>query len=116
MKRILIAVLLGVFVTIGFAAQTTTAQEKQEKKEKPAVAAKEARWHGIIVRMSKDASTLDVRKGNTERKIFYDSSTKWTKGTKPMEMSEFKEGSDVICLGKFDEKGEFHATRIDFRR
>jgi len=31
-------------------------------------------------------------------------------------MSEFKEGSDVICLGSADEKGEFRATRIDLRR
>jgi hypothetical protein len=67
-------------------------------------------------RISKDASTLDVRRGTNEKKIYYDSSTKWTKGTKTIEMSEFKEGSDVICLGKADEKGEFHATRIDLRR
>jgi hypothetical protein len=30
-------------------------------------------------------------------------------------MKEFKDGSDVICLGKYDEKGDFHATRIDLR-
>jgi hypothetical protein len=116
MKRILIAVLLGVFLTIGFATQTATAQEKQEKKEKPAVAAKELRWHGTLVRFNKDISTLNVRKGTTERTIHYDSSTQWTKGKKPIDMSEFKEGSDVICLGKADEKGEFHATQVDLRR
>jgi len=113
MKKILILVLLGVFAAIGFATQTATAQET---KEKPAVAAKEARWHGTLIRISKDASTLDVRKGTIERKIHYDSSTKWTRGTTAIEMSEVKEGSDVICLGKFDEKGEFHASRIDLRR
>jgi hypothetical protein len=113
MKKILILVLLGVFATIGFAAQTVKAQEK---KEKPAVAAKEVRWHGTLVRISKDASSLDVRKGTNEKKIYYDSSTKWTKGTTDVDMKEFKDGSDVICLGKYDEKGDFHATRIDLRR
>ena len=52
----------------------------------------------------------------SERKIHFDSSTKWTQGSKTVDMSEFKEGSDVICLGGADEKGEFHATRIDLRR
>jgi len=113
MKRILVVVLLGVLVTMGFVVSTSVAQEQ---KEKPAVAAKEARWRGMVVRFNKDASTLDVRKGAIERKIYYDSSTKWTKGEKTIEMSEVKDGSVVICLGKYDEKGEFHATRIDLRR
>jgi hypothetical protein len=34
---------------------------------------------------------------------------------KPADQSEFKEGADVICLGQYDEKKEFHATRIDLR-
>jgi len=74
------------------------------------------RWHGIIVRINKDQSTLDVRKGNIEKKIHFDSSTKWTRGTKTIDMSEFKEGADVICLGTF-EKGNvvMNATRIDLR-
>jgi hypothetical protein len=113
MKRILVVVLLGILVTMGFVVSTSVAQEK---KEKPAVAAKEARWHGMVVRFHKDASTLDVRKGAIQRTIHYDSSTKWTKETKTIEMSEVKDGSVVICLGKYDEKGEFHATRIDLRR
>ena len=113
MKRILVVVLLGMLVTMGFVVSTSVAQEK---KEKPAVAAKEARWHGTLLRFNKDASTLDVRRGTNEKKIYYDSSTKWTKGEKTIEMSEVKEGSDVICLGTYDEKGELHATRIDLRR
>jgi hypothetical protein len=67
--------------------------------------------------MDKDASTMDVRKGSIEKKIHFDSSTKWTEGTKPADMSKFKEGSDVICLGTY-EKGSvvMNATRIDLRR
>jgi hypothetical protein len=113
MKRILVVVLLGILVTLGFVVSTSVAQEQ---KEKPAVAAKEARWHGMVVRFNKDASTLDVRKGAIERTIHYDASTKWTKGTETIEMSTVNEGSIVICVGKYDEKGELHATRIDLRR
>ena len=72
MKRILVVVLLGILVTMGFVVSTSVAQEK---KEKPAVAAKEARWHGTLVRFNKDASTLDVKRGNSERRIYFDSST-----------------------------------------
>jgi hypothetical protein len=112
MKRILTLVLLGVFAAIGFAAQTVTAQQK---KEKPAVAAKEERWHGTLIRVNKDASTLDVRRGTHERTISYDSSTKWTMGKKVIEMSELKENAHVLCVGTVDEKGVFHATRVDLR-
>jgi len=113
MKRIVVLVLLGLFAMVVFAAPRTMAQEE---KEKPAVAAKEQRWHGTLIRFNKDTSTIDVRKGAIDRRIHYDSSTKWTKGTKTIEMSDVKEGSDVICMAKTDEKGEFHATRVDLRR
>ena len=113
MRKVLLLMLLGLLATIGLAAATAI---PQETKEKPTATAKEARWHGIIVRINKDTSTLDVKKGNSERKIYFDSSTKWTSGKKDVEMSAFKEGSDVICLGKFDEKGDFRATRIDLQQ
>jgi Ni/Co efflux regulator RcnB len=116
MNKVIVILLAAVFAAAGLTTQKATAQETQEKKEKPAAAAKEARWHGLIIRMNKDASILDVRKGNVEKRIHYDSATKWTEGTKYIEMSEFKEGNDVICFGTYDEKGEFHATRIDLHR
>jgi hypothetical protein len=95
----------------GLTTQKATAQEQQENKT--AAAAKQARWHGRIVRMDKDQSTLDVRRRNITKRIHFDSSTKWISGTKTAEMSEFKEESDVICLGTYDEKANFHATSID---
>lgn len=106
----MVILLAGLLGSAGLAARKATAQEKK------AAPAKELRWHGIIVRMNKDDSTLDVKKANVERKIHFDSSTKWTQGTKDADMAQFKEGSDVICLGSADEKGDFHATRIDLRR
>ncbi len=80
-----------------------------------------SRWSGMIVRSDKDASTLTVRKRgtNVEKTVHYNSSTKWThqEGTEvtTIDMSEVKDGDRVIALGKYDEKGEFHATRIDLR-
>jgi hypothetical protein len=115
MRRAMLYVLLVMFALAGYGARATNAQEM-----KKATATKgELRWHGSIVRLSKDQSTLDVRKGTVTKTIHYDSSTQWTqteKGkVKPAEMSEFTEGSDVICLGKAGEKGSFVATRIDLR-
>jgi hypothetical protein len=49
------------------------------------------------------------------RKIAYDSSTQWTKVGKPGQQDEVKEGSFVIVLGKLDDKGVLHATRVDLR-
>ena len=99
------------------AAQTpATGESKQDKK----TAQKEARWQGHIVRVNKDESSLSVRGGqknmeSMERQIIYDSSTEWTKQGKPADQSEFKEGAFVIVLGHPDEKGVFHARRIDLR-
>ena len=108
-----LAVLATVLASAGYSAGTAAAQEQEAK---PATQG-ELRWHGSIVRLGKNQSTLDVRKGTVTKTIHYDSSTQWTKGQgkQPAEMSEFTEGSDVICLGKADEKGQFHATKIDLR-
>jgi hypothetical protein len=104
--------LVAAFAAVGFSAQKAMAQEKQEKK---AAAAKELRLQGTIVRMSTDESNLDLQVGNAVRKVRFDSSTKWTRGAKAAERSEFEQGSFVIILGK-EEKGEFLATRIDLRK
>ena len=114
MKRTVLWLLVAVFMFAGYGGQTGVAQEK---KEKTAAAQKEVRWHGIIVRINKDQSSMDVRKGTVERKIYFDSSTQWTKGKEVLpDMSQFKEGSDVICMTKADEKGQLHATRVDLRQ
>jgi len=113
MNRVIVILLAALFAGAGLAVPKATAQEQPEKKT--AAAPKEARWHGRIVRIDKDQSTLEVRRQGITKTIHYDSSTKWTEGTKAVEMGELKEEADVICLGTYDEKGKFHATRIDLR-
>ena len=113
MRRTMVCLLLAVLAVAGYSVRTAIAQESQEKTTK---APKPGRWHGVIVRWDKDNSVLTVRKGNVNREVHYTSSTKWTLGTKNVDMSQFKEGeSDVICTGTFDEKGRLIADRIDLR-
>jgi len=111
MRRAMLYVLFAVFAFAGYSTRLAISQEA-----KPAA---QLRWHGTIVRWSKDQSTLDVRKGTVTKTIHYDSSTQWTQTAggkvKPAEMSAFTEGSDVICIGKADEKNNFVATQIDLR-
>jgi len=60
--------------------------------------------------------TLTVRKGHIEKIVHYESSTRWTEGTWDIDRSEIKEGDRVIWLGKFKDRGEFIATRVDKRK
>jgi hypothetical protein len=91
------------------------------KGQTPApAAAKETKWQGTIVRISKEKSTMDIRgestaSASTTLHVAFDSSTEWTKQGKPTDQSGFKEGEFVIILGKVDDKGVLHATRIDLR-
>jgi hypothetical protein len=110
MRKLMAALLLGVFTAIIPAVQNATAQDAATKKD-----AKEFRWHGRIVRSNKDLSTLEVRKGHVERVVHYDSETKWTKGTGTIQSSDVKDGDDVIVLGYYNDKKELVATRIDLR-
>ena len=79
----------------------------------------QARWHGVVVRISEDGSVLTVRKGNIEKAVHVSADTKYTKtqGKKAVDIDkgEIKEGDDIICLGKAGEKGEFMADRVDKR-
>jgi hypothetical protein len=115
MRRTLVLMLVALFVSIGFAGGTAAGQETQGKKEKVAVE-KQLIWRGTIVRFDKEASTLTIRSKGVERVVHYADSTRWTQGTKHIDVSQFKEGADVVCRGKADEKGEFHANRVDLKR
>jgi hypothetical protein len=102
------------------AAQTSAATESKPDNKAASSDQKETRWQGHIVRQNKEGSTLTVRGGQStkdsfEREISYDSSTEWTKRGKAAQLDEFKDGSFVIVLGHADDKGTFHARRIDLR-
>ncbi len=108
------------------APKETKAQEKaEEKAEKKAEkkAAKPARWDGIVTRVNKDKSTLNVRKvgSSQERTVEYDSSTKWVsqehgkKKVNDIDADQVKDGDRVITTGTWDKNGVLHATLISKR-
>ena len=108
------------------APKETKAQEKaEEKAEKKAEkkAAKAARWDGIVTRVNKDKSTLNVRKvgSSQERTVEYDSSTKWVsqehgkKKVNDIDADQVKDGDRVITTGTWDKNGVLHATLISKR-
>jgi len=100
-----------------FAAMPASARQAASET-KAAPAAKETKAQGNVVRIYKDESQMDIRgttPSGTVRKVAYDSSTQWTKGGKPGQQDEVKEGSFVIVLGTVDDKGVLHATRVDLR-
>ena len=68
------------------------------------------------------SAELTVRKvGSIERTVHYDASTQFTSqehGSKKInniDATEIKDNDRVICLGNYDDKGEFHATQISKR-
>ena len=94
-----------------------------QKAPKEAKAAKPARWDGIVARVSKDQSTLTVRKvgSSQERTVQYDSSTRWvsqehgSKKVNDIDSSQVKDGDRVITEGTWDKDGVLHATLISKR-
>jgi hypothetical protein len=89
-----------------------------------ALAQMSGRWEGIVSRSNKQKSTLTVRaRGSTsfdEKVIHYDSSTRFTSqehGGKinDIDAKHIKDGDRVICLGYYNEKGEFQAASISKR-
>jgi hypothetical protein len=110
-----IALLLAVFLSLSLAGQAF-AQDQQapEKKKAPTL----DRIHGVVQTINKETSTITVKQSRTGilRQIAYSDATKWSKSNKPGgSLAEVKEGTDLISLGKFDEKGKLVASQIDIR-
>ena len=99
------------------------AQETQAKPEKEAAKKKKDRWEGYVTRVSKEKSTLTVRKSGSTvaRTVAWDIFTQWTsqehgsKKVNDIDASQVKEEDRVICLGTFDKDGVLHATLISKR-
>ena len=118
----LLALPLSTAVFAQDAPKETKAEEKAEKKADKK-AGKAARWDGIVTRVNKDKSTLNVRKvgSSQERTVEYDSSTKWVsqehgkKKVNDIDADQVKDGDRVITTGTWDKDGVLHATLISKR-
>ena len=112
--------LFGLLLASVFLFAVTTPMRAQESAKK---SEKEARWEGVVIRISLDRSSLDVRQvnGSIEKTIHFDSATTWnsqyheSKTVDKIDASQVKEGDRVICVGSYNDKNEFHATTISKR-
>ena len=77
---------------------------------------KEGRLSGTVHMIDKDTSTIIIRKGAVQRKVVYNAETKFTSQNKPGgSIDDVIVGRRVICLGKFNNKTQLVATRVDIR-
>jgi hypothetical protein len=126
----MVKALLTVMVTCALAVSLSTQLSSQENtasasagKSTKHKAAEEARWEGMVVRTSPDKQMLTVRKVGSamEKTIYYDNSTQFvsqahgSKKVNPIDASDIKDNDRVICRGKYDSKGMFHATVVSKR-
>ena len=113
MRRSL-SMLVGLLLGLALALPLASPVYAKEKKGKSA-SAKEDRLTGNIHMINKDTKTITLRKGNVQRQVIWDENTKITYRNKPGSMDDVKEGRRVICLGKYNDKTQLMATRIDIR-
>ena len=105
----LIAWFVGVFLLLSLAVM---AQAPYQKK----TSTKEDRLSGTVHRVDKDTSTIIVRTGSVQREVVYNAETKFTIQDKPDGSSDdVIVGRRVICLGKFNDKAQLLATRVEVR-
>jgi hypothetical protein len=110
--------LIAFALCVGFmgASGVAAPAESQQKGTKAAVA-KQDRVEGSIHMTDKAAKTVTVRLAgrDMQRQVLYDDHTKFTFRNKPASVDEVQDGRRVICLGKFNDKLQLVASRIDVR-
>ena len=116
MKRMATMLVIAMLVSLGAVSVQVLAQGKKEAATGTCPKG-QIRWHGTITRSDKDGKTIAVRRngGTAERILHYTDSTVWTAMNKPAEMSDIKDGDDVITCSEAKEKGELYLTRVDKR-
>ena len=73
------------------------------------------RISGRVQMISKDTSTITIRRDTQQIQIKYDANTKFTYRNQPGSIDQVKEGVRVICLVTKGDAGETLAVRIDVR-
>jgi hypothetical protein len=112
LKSVFVLFCWAVIASTALAAQDAPAQKRMQR----------ARWEGDVVRNSPDKSTLTVRKvgSSDERKVHYDSATRWvsqehgSKNVNNIDPTQVKDGDRVIARGVWD-NGVLYATLISKR-
>ena len=108
-RKELISLLAGVCLFLSLVAIAKAADQKK-------TSAKEDRLTGTIHRIDKDTFTIIIRKGAVQRKVVYNTETKFTIQNKPGgSIDDVIVGRRAICLGLFNDKTQLVATRVDVR-
>ena len=98
----------GLFLFLSLAVMASAQDQKKSST-------KEDRLSGTIHMIDKDASSIVIRKGAVPYKVVYNAETKFTFQNQPGSIDDVIVGRRVICLGRFNDKVPFVATRIDVR-
>jgi hypothetical protein len=122
LKRLMAVVISGVLV-LAVSMPVFAQGESASKAEGGESKGKQTRYEGVVVRASKDNSTLTVRKmgAQVEKTIHYDSNTRWVaqehgaKKATDIDSSQVKDGDRLIIQGMQDKNGDIHATLISKR-
>jgi hypothetical protein len=116
MKKVAMMLAIAMLASLGALCVRGLAQGKKEVGTGTCPKG-QIRWHGTITRSNADGKTITVRRRGavTERILHYTDSTVWTEMNKPAQMSDIKDGDDVITCSEAKEKGELYLTRVDKR-
>jgi hypothetical protein len=110
-RRLFIAI--GLFLGIVLTLPVLEATQKDTKT----AAGRQDRIDGSVHMIDKTTKVVTVRlRGKPDsREVIYDDKTAFTFRNKPSTLDEVKEGRRVIVVGKFNDKTQLVATRIDVR-
>ena len=116
MKKVATMLVIVMLASLGALSVLGLAQGKKETGTGTCPQG-QVRWHGTITRSNKDSKTITVRRrgGQVERLLHYTDDTVWTEMNKPAQMSDIKDGDDVITCSEAKEKGTLYLTRVDKR-
>jgi hypothetical protein len=104
----LISLLAGVCLFLSLAMASAEGQAKTSTKED--------KLTGTVHMVDKDTSTIIIRKGAVQRKVVYNTETKFTIQNKPIgSIYDVIVGRRATCVGTFNTKTQLVATRVDVR-
>src|SRR5215469_2205156 len=104
--KISIMLFAGVFLLTSLKVRASPEDEKK-------TLAKEDQLSGTVHSVDKDALSIIIRKGAVQRRVVYSAETNFTIQNKPGSIGDVIVGRQVICHGKFNDKAQLVATRVD---
>ena len=77
--------------------------------------AKEDQLSGTVHSIDQDTSSIIVRKGAVQSRVVYNAETNFTIQNKPGSIDDVIVGRQVTCYGRFNDKAQLVATRVEIR-